>query len=130
MSQLSDDIIQYLTDSNLLSGYGFQWGQWDESYADPQSRYVAIIPNGGASAKPWFREPRYSIYLIGGRKESFMGDVASVGEVANSLIEYIRDNISSDCHAFIEAVNEPIGPTFTEEQRPVFQINVRTFTKR
>lgn len=129
MSQLSDDIIQYLTDSGLFTGYTFQWGRWDERDADPQGQYVVIIPSGGPSAKPWFREPRYNIFIIGGRNEGYMGG-NNVGEVANSLIEYIRDNITSGCHAFLEAVNEPIGPTFTEENRPVYQINVRTFTKR
>lgn len=122
MSLLSDDIVKYFQDSGFIDGMTIQFGEMIEG-SDP--RYFVIMPDNGPIAMPWIRSPRYRVILMGEKSKSLYGQQGRVGEVANNLVEYVRDNASSSEHCFIE-ITEPQPLARTNSDRAVVQLVVTT----
>ncbi len=129
MSAQTDALYDYFVASGLLTTYKIQFDYWDESVDDAEQRYFIIQQNGGGKAEPWFVQPSYRIVVIGKQREGRLGIADFAGEVSQGIIEYVRKNSSTDCHALIEAINSPVSGT-TKENRPWYQFNLRTFTRR
>lgn len=130
MSALLDDIETFFINSGLLAEYEFQFGLWDEEANEKAKRYFVVQQVSGGKAEPWFRQPNYRLIFVSKANEAFAGAPNLVGEVANDTIEYIRENFSSDKHAFIEALTDPVGPIKTKDNRSIYEFTIRTFTRR
>lgn len=136
MSALTDSIINYFETaqlpseiSTILNSYTFQFGLWEEEESAQNSRYFIIQQNGGAATDIVLEQPYYTLYVIGKEREGFLGFVDSVGEVADSIVKYLKTNRSNDCYALIKELNQPTGPSRTTGNRPFYIINIRTITR-
>lgn len=130
MSALLDDIEEFFVNSGLLTEYEFQFGLWDEEMNEKAKRYFVVMQVSGGKAEPWCRHPKYRLLFISKAGEGYLGSTNFVGEVANDTIEYIRENFSSNNHAFIESLTDPIGPVHTKDNRYIYEFTIRTFTRR
>lgn len=130
MSALRDSVLSYVQsatdpDGNVIfDGYTFQ-AEWDEASNDANGNYVIIQNNGGAKAKPWFREPNFRIVIVNGRSAS----MAKIDNDASNFIEFVRNNYFNDIFGMIETVSDSSVIGRTAESRPITEVSLRTFTR-
>lgn len=121
MSAISDDIVNYFKGTGLLNDFAFQYGEWvdgDKPY------YFVIIPDSGMAVMPWMRSPNYRCLLIGPKAKRPYSS-GGVGNSAEDLMTYMRDNQSSELHQYIETT-EPSQPIQTESDRYMITFSLMT----
>ena len=121
MTDISDDIIKYFKDTGLIDDYTVQYEQWHDG---GKPYYFAIIPDGGMPVMPWMRSPNYRVVVVGPKSKRAYAN-GGIGNMVESLMQYMRDNMSSPLHNYIEAT-EPSQPITTESDRRMITFSLMT----
>jgi hypothetical protein len=112
----AEALYDYLIANGYTSGYRVQLFQWNDG--EPDDKFIVVQQSGGMPAEV-IRDATCVVTVIGETN----GDRLAAGNKANDIFEALRVATVSD-GAFYFQPDEP-QYFFTEEQRPVFQMNVR-----
>ena len=121
MTAISDDIIKYFKDTGLIDDYTVQYEQWHDG---GKPYYFVIIPDGGMPVMPWMRSPNYRVVVVGPKSKRAYAN-GGIGNMVENLMQYMRDNMSSPLHQYIEAT-EPSQPIATESDRRMITFSLMT----
>lgn len=114
----SEALYNYLIDNGYTTGHRVQLFQWNDD--GPSDKFIVIQQNGGLPAEV-IRDAICTVSVI----HEQQGDRLAAATKANEIFEALRvATLPTDSAVFSFQPDEP-QYFFTEEQRPVFQMNVR-----
>lgn len=112
----AETLYDYLIGNGYTSGYEVQLFQWMDGL--PTDKFIVVQPSGGLPAEV-IRDATCTVTVIGAHQ----GDRLAAANKAEAIFSGLRAaTVSSGAFFF-----QPDEPVFfrTEEERPVFQMNVR-----
>lgn len=120
MSTPLDDFKAYL-EQHDTTGYSFALGRWTETANNANTRYIVLRQYGA-------RRPILSMRFVGvqvlvvGRRDEQSG-ISDVSQFANGLHDFVQQRKTGCSIVTVNTVTDVVGPSFTEENRPVFELN-------
>lgn len=108
--------------SAVLPDYMVTFGQYIDT-DQTASRYIASIHGtGGPPTSVDTRRKRYHVRLYGRKNQR--GDSLKILEDVEKISTAAIDHIELPCGAAnVQVITEPVGPGYTEENRPFFTID-------
>lgn len=114
----AEALYNYLIDNGYTTGHRVQLFQWMDG--EPSDKFIVIQQSGGFPAEV-IRDAICTVIVIGEQQ----GDRVAAGNKANDIFDALRvSTFANDSKVFSFQPDEPIY-FFTEEERPLFQMNVR-----
>ena len=120
MSAPLDDFRAYL-EQHDTTGYSFALGRWTETANNADTRYIVLRQFGA-------RRPILSMRFIGiqvlivGKRDDHQG-VSYVSQFANGLHDFVQQRKTGCSVVAVNTVTDVVGPSYTAEGRPVFELN-------
>ena len=120
-------IEDYLADHSLIDGYLLRWYRWyDSDLSETNDPFMVLKQDGGGEVNVWVARPFFRIQLVG-RKSQDPREISG-------HIELIRDTLLTDHKTGeiiqFQVLSDIIGPTFIENDRPVFELGFTALTTR
>jgi hypothetical protein len=125
MATPAEVLRAHLDTASLLAGFTFRFFRWNDAGIAAGGRHAVIRPEGGGQVDPAIGRPDLRLLLVGGKNETQAIEVN-----AQAIKSFLLQNPSSgDIMQFI-LLSDIIGPTFLENDRPVFELNIRALQSR
>jgi hypothetical protein len=125
-SATMETIEQVLLDANLTDGYEFKWYRWhDDDLKDKRTRLVTLRPESGGVADNLIGHPDYRIILIGQAN-----DPVEPHDRAEAIKEHLLSLGAVDKIMQFQILADILGPSYLEDDRPVFELNIRVLQSR
>lgn len=121
MSTPLDDFKAYLEQYDTAD-YSFALGRWTETTNTANNRYIVLRQYAA-------RRPILSMRFIGiqvlivGRRDEQQG-VSYVSQFANGLHDFVQQRKTGCSVVAVNTITDVVGPSYTEENRPVFELNL------
>lgn len=115
-----DDFRAYLSQHDT-TGYSWAQGRWTETSSTANTRYIVLKQFPA-------RRPTLSLRYIGvqvlivGRRDEGAG-LSEVNRFANGFHDFVQQRRTGCSIVAVNTITDVVGPTFTSEGRPVFEIN-------
>lgn len=124
ISPLSD-LLAWVQAVPELASYVPSRGAWVESDALADQRVLALIQEGGPKPDVSSRTLRVRVLLLGKRMErNVAGAVVEIENHAHALMDRTFAEFKSGCLTQISAISDIVGPGYTAEGRPWYEINL------
>lgn len=115
---LKDWVQAAITDSFTLADGGFPDGP-----AFAPKHMCVIRGSGGPAPDVEDRRPRYKLFILGPQKDR--AAVSRVREAAEALMQACQGDTAPCGAASVKALGEPIGPSYTAEDRAWVSIELQ-----
>lgn len=107
-----------------LSGYEVSRGAFIESEDNASKRFIVLQAQGGRRPGVVERYPAVRLLVMGSRHErQVSGGIIELEDFASGLIDYANNNFRTDCFSYLMPLSDIIGPGFTIEDRPWYELN-------
>lgn len=119
-----DDFLAWIQAVPELAEYEVSRGAWVESEGLANKRVLALMNDGGPAPGITERRLRVRVLLLGKRLErNVAGAVAAVEGHAHALVDRSMAEFKSGCLTQIRAISDIVGPGYTVEARPWYELN-------
>lgn len=125
MATAAEELRTHLDAASLLAGYTFRFYRWTDSDITAGARLAVIRGEGGGLVDPAIGRPDVRLLLVGGKKET-----QAIEANAEAIKSYLLQNPGSGDIMQFQLLTDIIGPTFLENDRPVFELNIRALQSR
>lgn len=126
MSNPVADLLTWIQAVPELAAYEPSRGAWVESESLANKRIVVLVAEGGPKPGVIERMMRVRVLLLGKRLErNVAGAVVEIENHANALMNRTLAEYKSGCLTQISAISDIIGPGYTVEGRPWYEINLQ-----
>jgi hypothetical protein len=125
MATPAEELKTHLDSANLLAGFNFRFFRWYDSDIVAGGRHAVIRPDGGGAVDPAIGRPDLRILLVGGFNEA-----QDIEANAQAIKSFLLQNPSSGDIMQFQLLTDIIGPIFLENDRPVFELNIRALESR
>ena len=99
-------------------------GAWTDSPTLDSQRILSLVAESGGTPGVIERYPRIRVLVVGKRDErSVAGAVAELNNHAEILAQRVFAEYKSGCLTQIRMIGDIIGPGYTVEGRPWFELN-------
>lgn len=120
----TDEVLAWIQAVPEFAAYVPSRGLWVESAALDDKRILALYGEGGGNPGVIERYPRVRVLILGKRGErNVAGAVAELANHAEILAQRAFAEYRSGCLTQIRAIGDIIGPGYTAEDRPWFELN-------
>lgn len=124
MSNPLSDLLAWIQAVPELSSYVPSRGAWVESDSLADRRVLALIQEGGPKPDVSSRTLRVRVLLLGKRMErNTAGAVVEIENHAHALMARTFAEFKSGCLTQISAISDIVGPGYTAEGRPWYELN-------
>lgn len=121
---ITQEFYQWLQGYASLAGYQVSRGAFVESDANADQRFIVLQSMGGRRPGIIERYPFIRMLVLGSRYErQVSGGIVELEDFASGLIDYANENFKTDCFTQLRAASDIIGPGFTAEDRPWYELN-------
>lgn len=118
---LLERVSAHLSDAGLLTGYDVLYFKWTDEREAQNTPFVLFRMAGTSGVdNQCVQYPDVRILLVGTPTTAVDTD-----SDAYSLHRYFRTDFEGSGTTYFEPLGQVIGPTYLENGRPVFEINVR-----
>lgn len=125
----TDEVLAWIMAVPEFAAYVPSRGMWVESASLDDKRILALYGEGGGNPGPIERYPRVRVLILGKRGErNIAGAVAELAAHADLLAQRAFTTYKTDCIAQIRMIGDIIGPGYTTEDRPWFELNTELIT--
>lgn len=125
---MSYDIVertgQFLTDNNLTTGYGLRYHRWYDDDVNGNTPICLIRVTGAGQSDTFKQEYDVTITLLA----SDATKVEALGDDMQAIVQAMRGTTTVTGVIKFEMLGNQQGPFYLENDRPLYQINVRVFT--
>jgi hypothetical protein len=125
MATPSEELRTHLDSANLFAGYTFRFNRWYDSDIAAGGRHAVIRREGGGAVDPAIGRPDLRVLLVGGFNEA-----QDIEADAIAIESFLLQNHSSGGIMQFQLLTDIIGPIFLENDRPVFELNIRALESR
>ena len=115
-----DDFKAYL-EQHDTTGYSFALGRWTETGNTANNRYIVLKQFAARRPILSMRFVGVQVLIVGKRDEQ--SGISEVNQFANGLHEFVQQRKTGCSVVAVNTATEVVGPSFTEENRPVFELN-------
>lgn len=121
---IAQEFINWLQSYSSLAGYQLSRGAFVESEDNADQRFIVVQNSGGRRPGIVERYPQIRLLIIGSRYERQVSNgIKDIEDFASGLIDYSNENFKTDCFAQLMPMSDIIGPGFTVEDRPWYELN-------
>ncbi|MAX51662.1 MAG: hypothetical protein CMH22_15985 [Methylophaga sp.] len=124
MSNFLVNVRNHLDAGNLLDGFQVQYYKWNDARRDGRPMFVLRRPGPGGASDYLVQRPQVLLILISASER----DVRDAENSMHEILRYLRGNYKSPGIKNYEPLGGITGPTYTEDGRGVFQLNVQCLT--
>lgn len=117
-----DELDEWLRAHLPATPYTYLHGEFLEAPEDATKYFCVLVGNGGPRPDVEDRTKRYTVFFIG-RKET-RSDAATVLADAELIMQAMASEIMPCGASLTRAINEPVGPGFSNENRPFVQLDL------
>lgn len=117
-----DEIEEWLRANLPNTPYIYQHGEFLEAPGDAINYFCVLSGNGGPRPDVEDRTKRYTVFFIG-RKET-RSDATTVLADAELIMQAMASEIMPCGASLVRAITEPVGPGFSNENRPFVQLDL------
>lgn len=120
MSTPLEDFRAYLEQYDT-TGYSFALGRWTETSDNAGTRYIVLRQYGARRPILSMRFVGVQVLIVGKRDDQ--SGTSAVSQFANGLHDFVQQQKTGCSVVAVNTVTDVVGPSFTEENRPVFELN-------
>lgn len=125
MSNPLSDVLAWIQAVPELASYEPCRGAWIDSDDLADRRLLVLMQEGGPKPDVSSRTLRVRVLLLGKRMErSVSGAVVEIETHAHALMDRTLAEYKSGCLTQISAVSDIVGPGYTAEGRPWYELNL------
>lgn len=115
--------VDWLQTYVTLTGYTLSRGMWVESSTNTGKRFVAVWIDGGRTPN-LVQYPQIRLVVAGIRDgRSVAGETPAVEQFAHDIMLSSLENFKTDCLALVRPLGAIMGPYYTAENRPWYELN-------
>lgn len=120
-------VVDWITDAVGAGVFTYARGGWNDSAVVADERLCVIRYNGGGDPGPDMRQPRLRVLLLGKHADrTRAGAVLELEQYAQALMQRALDGVLPCGFAQMRAIGDILGPGFTAEDRPWYELNFQT----
>lgn len=120
MSTPLEDFRAYLEQYDT-TGYSFALGRWTETTNTASNRYIVLRQYGARRPILSMRFVGVQVLIVGKRDEQ--SGISAVSQFANGLHDFVQQRKTGCSVVAVNTVTDVVGPSYTAEGRPVFELN-------
>lgn len=122
----ADRFKEWLDDNVDTTGFSVTRGAWVESSAVSGKRFLAIVTSAGRSFDAGIVEYPVIRVIVSGIRDgrNVSGEVSKVEKLARDIIMAAVSDGTNACIAHIRPIGGISGPYFSEENRPIYELNL------
>ena len=121
---ITQEFYEWLQSYADLSGYQVSRGAFVESEENAGQRFIVLQSMGGRTPGVIERYPAIRMLVMGSRYERQVSNgIVELENFASGLIGFANDNFKTDCFTQLRPASDIIGPGYTTEDRPWYELN-------
>jgi len=115
----------YLDNLGLLSGYSPRYHRWHDDDLNQNTPVAVFRHTGDGNSDTFKQEYDVTITLLA----ASISNTVAVGDAATAIVKAFRGTGTVAGVIKFEMLGNQQGPFYLENDRPLYQINVRVFTE-